>query len=146
MADPKKLVAAILKGDYEGHEAQIVQAVRQRVQDGKIRFGWRIDFEGLEITEENLTIGEAVQIEQTLTKSPVNDESEGPISIHFVVPAGSATNIAAIVTACLMSRNGLDAEAANTTVNGYSLKALLNLVTDYTVTDPPKDSGAPEQL
>jgi hypothetical protein len=130
VADLRELLLGIQGGDYDGHEAEIVDAVRKRVTAGLVKFAWRISYQELDITEENLTVGEAKVIEDILGSS-----------IYAVPPAGSAENIAAYLVACLVNRSGLSRDVATKQVDGESIKALLGCVTDYTLVDPPKESG-----
>lgn len=126
------VVAAILNGDLDEDVSTIIDAIRERTKLGAVEMCWRVPFDDLDITEENLTVGEAKLIEvatgQPITRLPI---------------AGSAKNIAAVIAAVLMQRQGLKSTDAFALIEGRPVKDLLGSVTEYTVTNPPKDGGEP---
>ncbi len=130
MADIAVLIDQILGGAYEGHETEIIGAIRRRADAGAIRLAWRLDWEGVSVTQEDLTVGEAKHIEKLLRKS-----------IYEAAPARSAENIAAYVVASRVSRLGETGEEAQAVADKASIKSLLAAVSDYTIVDPPKESG-----
>lgn len=126
------VVAAVLNGDFDDDLTDLVAAVRERTRSGLVEMCWRLPFDDVDITEENLTVGEAKLIEaatgESITRLPI---------------AGSAKNIAAVIVSVLIQRQGMKAADAFELVDKRSVKELLGLVNEYAVTNPPKDGGEP---
>jgi len=127
------VVAAILNGDLDDDVTDVIAAIRKRQRDGAVDVLWRIEFEGLDITEENLTVGEAKMVEAATSES-----------IITLPVAGSAKNIAAVVAAALINRSGLSSSDAFELVGKVGVRGLLKSVTEFTVANPPKDGSVSE--
>jgi hypothetical protein len=132
VADIAVLKDQILSGDYEGHESEIVEAIKLRQEIGAVKFCWRISWGGLDFTEDNLTVGEAQTIEKIVGRS-----------VYYAPPAGSASNLSAYLTAALMHRKDMAEDEATAEVSKAPLKQLLQSISDYTTVEPPKEDGDP---
>lgn len=130
VTDVKTLTEQILGGDYEGHESEILGAIIKRRDLGSIQIAWRLEWDDLDVTQENLTIGEAKLVEKLAGKS-----------IHLTAPAQSADNISAYLVAALVNRKGMSQQDALAEVDKASARQLFRSLSDYTIVDPPKDDG-----
>lgn len=132
MVDTKAMIQAIRDGDFDGHELEIVAAVRKRVEQGWVKAGWKLTYDGLEVKEEDLTIAESQIIDRM-----VDDPRD-----RFPAPASSPLAIVAHHVAILVHRANYTEEEARKKVEAEPTKSLLGNLSDYTIVDPPKESGS----
>lgn len=126
------IVQSILAGHLDDDLSDILDAIKAREDEGKIEVLWRVAWDGLDITAENLTVAEARTVE-TMLRQP----------IHTFNPALSATNVATVAAARLIA-GGMTPEAAFEEIGKVPARDLARAVTVYTVIDPPKDGSPPE--
>jgi hypothetical protein len=127
------VVARIANGDFDDDLDDVYQAIVTRTTNDAVEVCWRIDFDGLEITEENQTVGEARLIEGML-KRPIG-------AVRLV---GDASAISAAVMAALIERNKMKPAEAENAVNARTARELLKMLDTYLVPSPPKDDGGSE--
>lgn len=128
--DYQSIVDEINAGAYdEDGLSEIIDAVRSRFEENGSY--WRIDFDGLDITEENLTVLEGKLVERAVGNQ-----------LRFVDPAASTTHAAAIVMAALIERRSYKPDAAEKSLKLRTAKELTACCTRYTHKDlDPKDSA-----
>jgi hypothetical protein len=127
MTPAQRAASAIRKGECDADLADVLNALMERVSTGEVALRWRLDLDDLHVTEEDLTLGEADMLERLLgcTWGEVN-------------PLKSAEHAAALIRVCLVSRTGITTEEASDLTKGYPVKRVVDAITQYAETDPPK--------
>lgn len=115
----EEITAAIEAGDLDGHLAEIVTAARVRML-GQQTQRWRITHGDLVVTEEDLTLAEAVAAE-SLTGAGWGDLS----------PVDSAAHTFAVLAAALNHRTGMDLKAAAVSVGGLTVEDAVAMIDFY---------------
>lgn len=117
-----EIVATIDAGDLDGHLAEIVTAARVRML-GQQTQRWRITHGDLVVTEEDLTLAEAVAAE-SLTGSGWGDLS----------PVDSASHTLAVLAVTINQRTGMPLDAAVTSVGGITVEDAVAMIDFYEAT------------
>lgn len=64
-ADPAdKFIREVMAGKHDLRIGDVLKAMTQRIQAGVVSLRWGIEWEGLKIREDDLTLGECFQIEE----------------------------------------------------------------------------------
>jgi hypothetical protein len=121
----------IAAGDYDGELGAIFEALQLRFTDGAAAMRWVIDFDGLNVTEDDLTLDEAFKIEK------VAGCNWGEIE-----PVRSAAHCRAILAVCMADRLNLSAEEVETRLKGVKVSELLKAIRRESVVPAPLDSAA----
>ena len=121
----------IAAGDYDTHLGAIFEALQIRFNEGAVGMRWVIDFEGLNVTEDDLTLDEAFKIEK------VAGCNWGEIE-----PVRSAAHCRAILAVCMAERLNLSMEEVETRLKAIKVVELLKSIKRETVVPAPLDSAA----
>lgn len=126
--DATSVVDTIKSGEFDDDLSEIIDAVRARFAERGSY--WRIGFEDLDITEENLTIAEGTMVERATERF-----------LSRVDPAASTTHAAAIITAALVHRRNMTIDTATKYLQRVTAKEVAQACTRYVAGDlDPKDS------
>lgn len=128
--DPTKIVAEIADGRLDGHLFDLLSAVQLRVVAGATAFLWKIEWDDLTVTEEDITLGELVVAERIAGRnwSQLN-------------PSTSAGNCRAVLIATLMNRRDMSEEKATAKVDAQPVHTLLDSIGQYEVSPAPFEDG-----
>lgn len=140
------VLAAIADGDLDGSLDQLVAAVVARVQDGRVRFPWRIRFDGDEWTEQSVTAGEMKFAEGVCYVDGVDDRGRPfrrRATRHEINPRGTAEHAIALLVAHLHKVKGLSLKDAVARAEAVTADELDEMVDEYEVVRPPKDDSGP---
>jgi hypothetical protein len=129
MGDVSALKDAIFSGDYEGHETEILEALRLRQELGIVKYCWRVEWDGMEITEDNMTLGEARKVEQLVGQ------------VWGGNPALSARHLNGYLVAAYMHRQDKTEDEARELADKAPAKELVKAISEYTEVEPPKDDS-----
>lgn len=121
----------IAAGDYDGDLGAIFEALQVRFNEGAVAMRWVIDFDGLNVTEDDLTLDEAFKIEK------VAGCNWGEIE-----PVRSAAHCRAILAVCMADRLNLSADEVEARLKGIKVSELLKAIKRETVVPAPLDSAA----
>lgn len=123
----------IASGQLDESMAAIYDAMQARFSDGAVGLTWSIVMPdlGIEISEDDLTIDEAMLIERmTGTTWAAID------------PVRSAADCRAVLAACLSQRQNMTADEADAKLRGVKVVDFLRAVKRQAVTPGPLDSAA----
>jgi hypothetical protein len=127
--DAPAIVDDITAGAFDDDLPELVAAIRGRYAE--VGSYWRVDFDGLDVTEQNITIAEAKLVERM-----------AQTQLRFIDPASSVTQAAAIVQAAMMERRDMKPAIAEESLRRVTANDLSAACSRY-VADLPKDSGPP---
>ena len=122
----------IKAGNFDGDLTDILKAVNFRMSTGQVATRWKIDLDDLEVTEDDMTVGELEQIEKALG-----------INWSQIQPLRSASTAGAMLRVFLQTRGDKSEEEADELVTAMRLDELLKAVERYEVVDPPLDQSEP---
>lgn len=125
--DVNDTLASILAGKADGHLVDIMHAIASRAQSDDVTIGWRIEFDGLEITEENQTLGEVVDVQR------ITGKGWGEVD-----PINSPLDLQAILVAGLIERTGKSGKQAAEIVSKLNAETALACLSQYEIVRPPK--------
>ncbi len=125
-ADWERVVQNTKLGVYDGRLQEIMEAIQFRAAGGATAFRWKLTLEDVEVTEDNVTLGELVDIEKELDVSWVS-----------INPARSAQQCATILRVCVATRSDLSEDAAKEKVDALTAGDILDLIDQYEVVRPP---------
>ena len=134
--DVDAVVEAIEQGHFDGQLAAITQALRERHQSSAVEMCWKVEFAGLEITEESLTIAELDAIERMLTTK------DRLIFYPQLSPLVSAQHATALLMTVLTHRLGYDNQRAHDALKQHTMRSLQDAFSEYEVKRPPKGGPA----
>lgn len=126
--DSQKVCAEILDGRHDGYLAEITRAMQERILSQATSMRWRINYDGFEVTEDDLTLDEAVLIEKTTSETWAT-----------INPQNSAETCRAILVVALHKRKGMDLKAAHTEVGAITVNQAASLLDVYEVPAVPFD-------
>lgn len=122
--------ASILAGEFDGHLADVLAAIVKRQQSGFSSMRWRLRLDGVEITEDDMTLAEAKTVEKITNLSWVTIE-----------PTRSAVHMSAILVAAAHHRDGLSIEEAEERVDAHSANEIMGALDQYEVNPSPLENG-----
>ena len=131
MAKPlesNRIIAEILAGHHNDQLSELYHAVLKVAASEDLAVRWRIDYDGMEITEDSLTVGECLDIEE-----------ETGHSWAAFNPTKTAHMARAIMVAALKRRQGYALNEARERVDAMAAADLLNCVSEYVVDGSPLD-------
>lgn len=141
-SDPsaQKMAEVIADGRADAGLNLIQAAILHRITEGKVRSAWVVVLpDGSELCEDDLTIGEAIRLQELAAADLAKD---GPRAWMLISPALHLRDLAAAYTIALM-RTGLDeAEALEQAFGANATKTLAALSTRLEEADP-FDSSTP---
>ena len=126
------VVQQIKLGKYDGCLQDVLEAIQFRAAGGATSFRWRLTWEDLEVTEDNVTLGELVDIEKALDVSWV-----------AINPAKSAQQCVAILEAALKHRSELSEAEVAEKVSELTAGEALECLDQYEVVRPPLEQSTP---
>lgn len=127
-----RFVQDIKLGVYDGHLQDVMTAIQFRAAGGATAFRWRITIDDIEITEDNVTLGELVDIEKALDVSWVS-----------ISPARSAQQCVEIMRAGLSHRTDKSPEDVGELVDKMSADEALDAIDQYELRRPPLEQDTP---
>lgn len=128
MTPAERVASQIRKGDVDDGFELIVNAISERVLEGAVALRWKVDLDGIEATEDDLTLGEAEMLERLLK-----------VRWGEMDPLTSAEHATALLVVILTHRQDVPLDEARERVAKYPVKQILSAITRYSVEDPPKD-------
>ncbi len=132
MSDAQKICAEILAGRHDGKLADINEAIRERVLSQATSLRWKISHPLVEVTEDDLTLEEAEQVER-ITK----------LTWASIDPYSSAVECRAILTVALQRRAGLSAADAAAETGKLTVTQATEIMSTYEVTAGPLEGRVP---
>lgn len=129
--DTNRIIAEVLAGQHSDQLPDLFSAVLKAVSASEAGVRWAIDYEGLEVTEDSLTVGECVAIEE-----------ETGLTWARIQPSRSALMARAVLTAALMKRKGMGKDEARERVEAIPALQFLKMVREYVVPASPLDQQA----
>ena len=126
MTPLERVVSQIRKGEFDDGIAEIVNAVTGRVMEGAVALCWRIDLDDLHVTEDDMTLDEAFQLEKILG-----------VTWGALDPIKSAEHATALIRV-MLPRLGLEPGEVEERTKAYPVKQVLAAITRYSEVDPPK--------
>lgn len=123
----QKAASAIRKGECDSGLDDVLNALMDRVSSGAVGMRWSLDLDDLHVTEEDLTLGEADMLERLLG-----------CSWGEVNPLKSAEHAAALIRVTLHTRLDLPTDEASERTQAYSVKRVVDAITQHSEVDPPK--------
>lgn len=131
--NPQDVAQYIAAGDLDEGIGAIYEALQARFSEGAVGLTWSITMPdlGIEISEDDLTIDEAMLIERMTGTTWAS-----------IDPVRSAVDCRAVLAACLSQRQGLSADEAEATLKGIKVVDFLRAVKRKAVTPAPLDSAA----
>ncbi len=130
--EPEDLAPAILNGQYDTVIADVLEAIKIRDREGTIHLCWRFTYEDLVVDEDNITVAEALLVEQ----------ARG-VAVQDLRVAATAHNAAAVLVAALMERKNMSIEDATKQVGALGATQMFKMISEYPDVNPPKDASAP---
>jgi len=121
----------IAAGDYDDHLSAIYEAIQIRFNEGVAGLRWVINFEDLNVTEDDLTLDECFMIEK------VAGCTWGEIE-----PVRSASHCRAILAVCMAERLNLTMEEVEVRLKKIKVVDLLKGIKREVVSPAPLDSAA----
>ena len=121
----------IAAGDYDTHLGAIFEALQVRFNEGAVGMRWVIDFDGLCVTEDDLTLDEAFKIEKV-----------AQVTWGEIEPTRSAAHCRAILAVCMAERLNLTMEDVEARLKAIKVVELLRCIKRETVVPAPLDSAA----
>lgn len=122
----ERVAAQLLSGELDGELKAVSEALGERVKAGVGLVRWRVDLPDLSVTQDEITLGEAVSFERATG-----------LTWGEMEPLGSAEHAAAILLCLYQSRNGLTEEAAEAHVDALPVDVYSRAITTYIDTDRP---------
>ena len=126
MSDVQAMIQRIASGDADGQLTGILEAVQSRVLDGAATFQWQINWDGLEISENDLTLDEALSIEAATGATWSNIE-----------PLRSAAHCKSILKVCMMNRMSLSSSEVDKKLSNAKVVDILNSINRIEVNPSP---------
>lgn len=124
----ERVASQIRKGDMDDGFELIVNAMQERVLAGAVALRWRVDLDGIEASEDDLTLGEAEMLERLLG-----------VRWGEMDPLTSAEHATALLVVILTERHDVPLDEARARVGKYTARQVLGAITRYSEVDPPKD-------
>jgi len=124
----ERVASQIRKGDMDAQIELIVNAISERVMEGAVALRWRVSLDGIEASEDDLTLGEAEMLERLLG-----------VRWGEMDPLTSAEHATALLVVILTERQDVPLDEARKRVAAYPVRQILSAITRYLVEDPPKD-------
>ena len=121
----------IAAGDYDDHLGAFFEALQVRFSEGAASMRWVIRFDGLEVSEDDLTLDEAFKIEK------VAGCTWGEIE-----PIRSAAHCRAILAVCMAERLNLSMDEVEVRLKAIKVVELLKSIKREQVSPAPLDSAA----
>lgn len=121
----------IAAGDYDNALGAIFEALQVRFNVGAASTRWVIDFDGLNVTEDDLTLDEAFKIEKVAGCTWAEIE-----------PLRSAAHCRAILAVCMGDRLNLTSEEVEQRLKAVKVVELLQAIKRETVVPAPLDSAS----
>ena len=121
----------IAAGDYDTHLGAILDALQIRLSEGAASIRWVIDFDGLNVTEDDLTLDEAFKIEKA-----------AGCTWGEIEPVRSAAHCRAILAVCMAERLNLNSEEVDARLKTVKVVELLKSIKREAVSPAPLDSAA----
>ncbi len=125
-------VQQIKLGKYDGNLQDVMTAIQFRAAGGATSFRWQLTLDEVNITEDNVTLGELVDIEKLLDVSWVS-----------INPARSAQQCTAILEVGLRHRTDLDDAAVKKRVGDLTAEEAFECLDQYEVVRPPLEQPTP---
>jgi hypothetical protein len=116
----------VAAGDYDGSLGALLEAIQSRFDVGAAGMTWAIDFEDLQISESDLTIDEAFQIERMTNQTWAT-----------IDPVSSAADCRAILAVCMSERLGLTPDEAQTRLKSVKATDILRGIHKTEVSPAP---------
>lgn len=129
--DSNRIIAEVLAGQHNDSLPDLFSAVLKAVSSEDMGVRWAVDYEGLEVTEDTLTVGECVAIEE-----------ETGLTWARIQPSRSALMARAVLTAALVARKGMGKDEARERVDAIPALQFLKMVREYVVPASPLDQQA----
>ena len=126
--DIQSMIQRISAGDADGQLSGILEAVQSRVIDGAAAFQWQIDWDGLLISENDLTLDEALAIENATGATWSNIE-----------PLRSAAHCKSILKVCMMHRMSLSSSEVDKKLSNAKVVDILSSINRIEVNPSPLD-------
>lgn len=127
MADVDIFLDAIRAGDFDDELIRIIDTVKVRVRESSAKVCWRVELDGLNISEQSQTIAEAMSVERQTGKRWGQ--------YH---PATSALEVGAVVIAHLVEVEKLSLADAMKRLSSVTAEQMANAVSEY----QPDDAGS----
>lgn len=123
--------ASISAGDLDPFLAELIMAITERVEspEGPV-LRWRVSFDGAEMTEEDMTVSEASQLEELTGNTWLT-----------LNPVSSAAMAAAFLTVTLMRKPGVTLGQAKKQVEALPAAEVLSYVERYQGSSPTDPAG-----
>lgn len=121
----------IAAGDYDDHLGAIFEALQVRFNEGAATSRWVINFEDLQVTEDDLTLDEAFLIEKV-----------AGCTWDEIDPVRSAAHCRAILVACMGQRLSLKSDEVEERLKTIKVIDLLKCIKREVVVPAPLDSAA----
>lgn len=122
----EKVVTSIRKGECDTHVAEILEALQMRVLEGHVATRWRVQLDGLDVSEDDLLLDEAFRLEKALG-----------VSWGEINPLETAEHAMALFRV-LLGRT-LEDEQVRERIDALTVKQVMGAITRESVVDPPKD-------
>ena len=119
-------------GVYDGALTDLLGAIQFRIAGGATAFRWRIRWDDLEVTEDNITLGELEDIEKELRVSWA--------SVH---PVKSAQQCSTLLRAAMKHRTELTDDEVTEAVGKLTASDALDAIDQYEVRRPPLEAETP---
>lgn len=125
-----KTIAEIAEGRHDGQLHDVLLAIRHRIEQNAVAFLWKVTFEDVTFTEEDVTLDELEMAERIAGRnwSQLN-------------PATSAGNCRALLIAVLVSRQGMSEKDARDRVGKVPVHSLLDGIGEYEAAPAPFEDG-----
>lgn len=120
MFDDSLVIKAIEAGDHDGELVDIVAAVKARINETGTKVCWRITLDDLEITEQSLTLPEAMSVERQTGKR-----------WGLWHPVNSAAEAGAVIVAVLIERQKMSTDDAFKRLGQYTAEQVISSISDY---------------
>jgi hypothetical protein len=126
--DSKRIVAEILAGQHDDTGDNIFQAIVKRAAEVNGRFRWRVTWDDLTVTEDDLTLDECMAVEKF-----------AGVPWHRMDPLDSASEAAAVLIVAMNRRRDIPIDDAVKKLGAVGYAEILAGVDKYMVEPSPLD-------
>lgn len=133
MDDLQKLIAEVAEGRHDDRLSDLLVAIRVRAEAAAIASTWRLEWDGLVVTEDDVTLDELATAEELSGKNWAQ-----------LNPKNSAVNCRSILIAALMHRKALSRAAAEKKVKRLTASAAVDCVSEEVRSPAPLGDSTDE--
>jgi hypothetical protein len=126
--DSNRIVAEVLAGQHDDKGDDIFQALVKRAAEINGRFRWRVTWEDLTVTEDDLTLDECMAV-----------EAFAKVPWHRLDPLDSASEAAAILIIAMNRRRDIPVDDAVKKLGAVGYSQILAGVDKYMAEPSPLD-------